>query len=184
MNDLGPTQAGQAGKCVNSTTRASNMSNWLFTSNIFQLEKSNQYNPDKNSLSSDGWGLEFADWLKPELERSGYQVPEFEPDTCGWRLELPFDSFHLVLTCMVSPAGSVSNADELDLNGKDLWQLYTATKGPHARGGLLKKMLSKADPVEVAQRDIRLASLNQDIARILNSEADVQMIDGEPKFED
>ena len=160
------------------------MSNWLFTSNLFQLEESNQFNPDKNFLSSDGWGLEFADWLKPELEQLGYQVPEFEPDTCGWRLELPFDSFHLILTCMVSPASSVSNADELDLNGKYLWQLYTATKGPHAQGGLLKKMFSKADPVEVAQRDIRLASLNQDIARILNSEADVQMIDGEPEFED
>ncbi len=160
------------------------MSNWLFTSNIFQLEESNRYNPDKNALSSDGWGLEFADWLKPELERLGYQVPEFEPDTCGWRLELPFDSFHLILTCMVSPASSVSNADELGLNGKDLWQLFTDTKGPHAQGALLKKMFSKADPVEVAQRDIRLAALNQHITRILSSDADVQMIDDEPEFED
>lgn len=160
------------------------MSNWLFTSNIFQLEESNRYNPDKNSLSSDGWGLEFADWLKPELEQLGYQVHEFEPDTCGWRLALPFDSFHLILTCMVSPASSVSNADELGLNGKDLWQLFTATKGPHAQGGLIKKMFSKADPVEVAQRDIRLAALNQHITRILSSDADVQMIDYEPEFED
>ena len=160
------------------------MSNWLFTSTIFQLEESNRFNPDKNSLSSDGWGLEFADWLKPELERSGYQVPEFEPDTCGWRLALPFDSYQLILTCMVSPASAVSNADELGLNGKDLWQLFTDTKGPHAQGGLLKKMFSKADPVEVAQRDIRLAALNQHITRILSSDADVQMIDDEPEFED
>lgn len=159
------------------------MSDWLFTSNIFQLEASNRYNPDKNSLSSDGWGLEFADWLKPELERSGYQVPEFEPDTCGWRLALPFGSFHLVLTCMVSPASAVSNADALNLNGKDLWQLFTASKGPHAQGGLLKKMFGKADPVEVAQRDIRMAFLNQHITGILNSDANVQMIDGEPEFE-
>ena len=159
------------------------MSNWLFTSNIFQLEESNQYNPDKNSLSSDGWGLEFADWLKPELERLGYQVPEFEPDTCGWRLELPFDSFHLILTCMVSPASAVSNADALHLNGKDLWQLFTSTKGPQAQGGLLKRMFSKPDPIEVAQRDIRLASLNQHITGILNADANVQMVDGEPDFE-
>ena len=81
------------------------MSNWLFTSNIFQLQESNQYNPDKNSLSSDGWGLEFADWLKPELERSGYQVPEFEPDTCGWRLELPFAMPGLLWNMMMSMSG-------------------------------------------------------------------------------
>lgn len=159
------------------------MSNWLFTSNLFQLEESNRFNPDKNSLSSDGWGLEFADWLKPELERLGYQVPEFEPDTCGWSLTLPFGSFHLILTCMVSPASSVSNAGELGLNDKDLWQLFTATKGPHAQGGLLKRMFSKADPVEVAQRDMRLASLNQHITHILNADANVQMIAGEPEFE-
>ena len=159
------------------------MSDWLFTSNIFKLEESNRYNPDKNALSSDGWGLEFADWLKPELERLGYQVPEYEPDTCGWRVELPFDSFQLILTCMVSPASSVSNADELGLNGKDLWQLFTATKGPHAQGGLLKKMFSKADPVAVAQCNIRLAALEQHITRILSSDADVQMIAGEPDFE-
>ena len=159
------------------------MSNWLFISDIFQLEESNKYNPDKNSLSSDGWGLEFADWLKPELQRLGYQVPDFEPDTCGWRLELPFDSFRLVVACMVGPASSVNNADALGLNSKDLWQLFTDAKGPTAQGGLLKKMFSKPDPMLVAVRDMKLAALNQHLTQILTSEPGIRLIDGEPDFD-
>lgn len=121
------------------------MSNWLFTSNIFQLGESNP----------------FADWLKPSLHRLGFQVPHFAPGTCGWRLELPFGFSLLVVTCRVSPASAVSNADGLGLKSKDLWQLFTQAQGPTAQGSLLKKMFSKPDPMQVALRDMKLVGVNQ-----------------------
>lgn len=92
---------------------------------------------------------------------SGYRVPDFAPDTCGWRLELPFGFSLQVVTCMVGSASAVSHADGLGLNSKDLWQLFTQAQGPTAQGSLPKKMFSKPDPMLVAPRDMKLVALNQ-----------------------
>lgn len=160
------------------------MNGWVFTSSIFKLEEVNQYNPDKDRKGSDGWGFEFADWLKPELERVGYKVPEFEPDTCGWSLKLPFDSYRLEITCMVIPASSLSNRDELGLDSSDdCWQMWASSSGPSAQGGLLKKMFGKPDPALVAQRDMKLAALNSQLANIMASEPAIRLIDGEPEID-
>ena len=159
------------------------MNGWVFTSSIFKLEEVNQYNPDPNFKSSDGWGFEFADWLKPELQRLGYQVPDFESDTCGWRLVLPFDSFKLVITCMVGPASDAKNIDALGLSSEaDLWQMWSDFSGPAAAGGLLKRIFGKPDPAVIAQREIKFAALNAHLTQILSSEPAIRLIDEEPDF--
>ena len=111
---------------------------------------------ERNLRQSDAGAIRNSNNQCPKLifERrqmnSGYRVPDFAPDTCAWRLELPFGFAVLVVTCRVGPASAVSHADGLGLNPKDLWQLFTQAKGPTAQGGLLKKMFSKHDPMLVA----------------------------------
>jgi hypothetical protein len=165
------------------TLRSVVVDDWTFVSDVLKIEETNEYNPDPNLKSSDGWGFELASWLEPQLQRLGYNVAKFEPDTCGWRLELPFDDYQLVLTCMAIEASSVSNRDELGLDSRDVWQLFASAKGPHAQGGLLKRMFAKPDPERVAQRDLKLSAFKQHVNQILSSEPTIHFLTSEPEFD-
>jgi hypothetical protein len=157
---------------------------WYFTSPNLRLEETNEHNPHPDRKSSDGWGYALADWLRPQLEQLGYCVATFEPDTCGWSLTIPFERFSLQLSCMVLPAGSISNSDALELGGLDLWDLAATANKPQATGGWLRRTFAQADPIDVMACENRLRQLSLDIQTILASEPSVRISAGEPEFED
>ena len=144
------------------------MSSYTFKSSVFGMASEAQRNGD-----SDGWGTEFAEWLKPKLQNLGYQVLRTEPDTMGWTLRLQDEPFKLSVSFMVCEAGTASNFKDLGM-GKDegLWQCYASVSKPFF-AGLFKKI--DTQPAE--------AKIEQDLKTILTLEPGIELV-AEPEFAD
>ena len=144
------------------------MSGYTFKSSVFGMTSEAQSNGD-----SDGWGTEFADWLKPKLQNLGYQVLRTEPDTMGWTLRLQDEPFKMSVSFMVCEAGTATNFKDLGM-GKDegLWQCYSSVSKPFF-ADLFKKI--DTQPAEV--------KLQQALETILSSEPGIELV-AEPEFED
>lgn len=143
------------------------MSGYAFKTELFSLETAEQRMAD-----SDGHGMEFAQWLQPQLEQRGYKVHAVKLDTCGWRMMLQLEPFELYVACFVTEAGDASNFDMLNMDKQDaVWQCYARASKP-----LFKSLFKKMDDAPAETK------LDEELKAILSGEPLIHFV-AEPEFD-
>ena len=138
---------------------------FYFTSTAFQLEPLEQRRAD-----SEGWGMEFARWLQPQLQAAGYTVRATEPDTLGWRMVLQTEPFKLWVTCIAAEAEVFNNFEELGLKADDvLWECFGTSVKP-----FLKSLFNKIDD------EPTLDKLALTLRHILSAEPGISFVPAPP----
>jgi hypothetical protein len=136
-----------------------------FKTDLFQAE------PLDDPGGSDGWGVEFAQWLQPKLEALGYKVHALSDGSCGWDMVLQREPFVLEVSCSVGTGELFSNADALGV-GKDeaVWTCFA-----HAATPFFKSLFNKinTDPAE--------SKLSADLLAILTAEPRIVFV-AEPEL--
>lgn len=137
------------------------MSGYTFKTNLFSSDFLVQ-----QRASSDGYGLEFAQWLQPQLEAQGYQIHVLEEDACGWSMVVQLEPFKLFVSCFVVDAGAASNFEALKMP-KDAaaWMCFVGVTEPFFKS-LFKKI----------NTDAAVQKLDEDLKAILVGEPSIHFI--------
>ncbi len=147
---------------------AAHLGGYNFKTDLFELDPLGA-----ERTGSDGWGMEFAQWLQPQLQAQGYTVQAVNDDTCGWNMRLQEEPFKLQVNCMVMEAGTLSNAQALGIDKDDaVWSCYVHSSKP-----FFKSLFNKIDTEPAVQK------LDTVLQSILNAEPRIQFV-GEPEFDD